>query len=151
MLHVYYRWGMVSFLLIRYVCVCVCVFPIPISVSFSLYLLKVQRIREWSRKRQDPNISLPVFNICAIPILPSETVSLKTPRRGQVKRREAQLLYSCSLWIFYLFCICLFLTDYGCLWRKMEWSKWGNWFSHVSYDFLPPMIFLWRNSLIVLF
>lgn len=63
-------------------CVYVCVFPIPMSVSFSLYLLKVQRIQEWSRKRQDPNVSLPVFNICALPILPSKTVSLKTPRKG---------------------------------------------------------------------
>lgn len=90
---------------------CVCVFPIPMSVSFSLSLLKVQRIREWSRKRQDPNISLPVFNICALPILPSETVSLKTPRRGQVKRQEApafvflfimDFLFVCFVYVFFL-------------------------------------------------
>lgn len=67
-------------------CVCVCVFPIPMSVSFSLYLLKVQHIQEWSRKRQDPDVSLPVFNICALRILPSKTVSLKTPCKGACEK-----------------------------------------------------------------
>lgn len=111
---------MVSFLLIRYVCVCV--FPIPMSVSFSLCLLKVQRIQEWNRKRQDPNVSLPVFNICALPILPSKTVSLKTPRKGASGKMGGTIFVFLFIMDFFicLFCICPFLTDCGCLWRKMS-------------------------------
>lgn len=89
---------------------CVCV-SIPMSVSFSLYLLKVQHIQEWSRKRQDPDVSLPVFNICALRILPSKTVSLKTQCKGACEKMGGTIfvflfiidfLFVCFVYVLFL-------------------------------------------------
>lgn len=149
MLHVYYRWGMVSFLLIRYVCVCflfLCQWVLAcLCWKYSVFGNGVGKDRTQIFLCQC--LTYVHFQFYLPRLSPSK---LHAEGKWKDGGHSFCILVHYGFFIC-LFCICLFLTDYGCLWRKMEWSKRGNWFSHVFYDFLPPMIFLWRNSLFVLF
>lgn len=117
MLHVYYRWGMVSFLLIRCVFVCVC-FLFLCQWVLACICWKYSVFRNGVGKDRTQMFLCQCLTYVHFQFYLQRLFPSKLHAKGQVKRWVAQFLYSCLLWIFYLFV--LYMSFSYRLWMLVE-------------------------------